>query len=82
MGAENVIPIEKSNERFKELGFSVFMVKAHVGLAQLEVVQRAERLVETYRIWRERPNSNISDVLRDIALVDAAVEDLKKAEEK
>lgn len=78
-----IVPAGKgSNDAFKALGFSVFMVRANVGLAQLEVVERSKRLIETYRAWREHPNGNISEVLRDLASVDDAIEKLRQAEEK
>jgi len=84
MGADAVIvPAGKgSNDAFKALGFSVFMVKGTVGLAQLEVCKRAKHMTEVYWRWREKPNGNISELLREIASVSDAGHKLEDAEKK
>lgn len=82
MAKGDVIPEEKSNERFKELGYSVYMVTAKIGLAQVEALLRTKRMVRVYKRWRKNPNSNISELLREIASVSDAIEKLKKAEGK
>lgn len=82
MSAGEVVPSEQTNQKFKEMGFSVFMVRASVGLAQLEVVKRSRRMTEVYWKWREQPNGNISDLLREIASVSDAVHKLEEAEGK
>lgn len=81
MHGENFVSDDKINERFKELGLSTFMVKAKIGLAMVEVVRRAKRLVRVERKLRKGGGLlGMSSVLREIASVDAALEDLKKAE--
>lgn len=82
MAGEDVIPREKANERFKELGFSVFMVKATVGLAQVEVCQRAEQLAKVWWESRERGLHDVSELLREVASVTDAVHKLQAAEKK
>lgn len=78
-----IVPAGKgANDAFKALGFSVFMVKANVGLAQLEVCQRAKHMTEVYWKWREKPNGNISELLRELASVSDAVHKLEDAEGK
>lgn len=79
-----IIPAGKgSNDAFKALGFSVFMVKAGVGLAQLEVCRRAEEMTRVYWVWREKGvNTNISVLLRELASVSDAVHKLQEAERK
>lgn len=84
MSADAIIVKAGSNEEkqaFKDLGFSVFMVRGMVGLAQLEVCRRAEHLVEVY--WKNRGlTGNTAEMLREIASVSDAVHKLQDAEKK
>lgn len=77
-----IVPEGKTNEKFKELGQSAFMVNAKIGLAMVEVIRRAKRMKRVHRKWGKNPNSNISDLLREIASVCAALDDLERAEAK
>jgi len=78
-----IVPESRANETFKALGFSVFMVKGTVGIAMVEVVQRAERLNKVYTAWMKRGvNTNISKVLRELASVSDAVEKYQDAQKK
>ena len=79
---KNVVSAEKQNDRFKELGSSVYMVAAPIGLAMDEVVRRSRRLSAVWLRWRKNPNGNVSNVLREIASVYAGVADLREAERK
>lgn len=77
-----IVPNRLANDAFKAMGFSVFMVKANVGLAQLEVVNRSRHMTEVYWRWRKKPNGNISELLRELASVSDAVHKLDDAEKK
>jgi hypothetical protein len=70
---------DQTNEKFKAMGFSVYMVNAKIGLAQLEVISRTKRLVDTWSAYRESGVS-LADVTRDFASVADALDKLKKAE--
>lgn len=85
MDAKAIIIMDnrKPNDAFKDLGYSVFMTKAHVGLAQNEVCERAKRMTEVYWAWRKNGvNTNISALLRELASVSDAVHKLEEAEGK
>lgn len=79
-----IVPAGKAaSDAFKAMGFSVFMTRATVGLAQVEVCQRAKRMTEVYWRWREKGvNTNISELLRELASVSDAVHKLQEAERK
>lgn len=79
-----IVPAGKmSNDAFKALGFSVFMTRGTVGIAQVEVCQRAKHMTEVYWRWRKKGvNSNISELLRELASVSDAVHKLEEAEKK
>jgi hypothetical protein len=79
MRGENFVSDDKINERFKELGLSTFMVKAKIGLAMVEVIHRAKRLVRVEQRIRHG-DAALNTIFREIASLAAALEDLKKAE--
>jgi hypothetical protein len=79
---KKIMSPDEARANFSKLGSSVFMVQAPVGLGLVDVATAAKRMERVWWKWRKKPNGNISELLREIASVAAAVSKLRDAERR